>query len=502
MVGHHLRIWREAKGVARQVAGPPADPPSLDGADGPIRDGTSWLAQLPTFHDYWVEIDGVDGAEAPHIVPLVSQLLDRDRDALAVARELADRYEEIELLYTISETLGRTIGLTDAARTIVREVGRVVGAERASILVHDAGADLLRPVAGWGIDVEAFEPIPGNDPQSVAARAFRERRPIVFDPATGGTPPSWDEPRTYRGRAFLSVPITYPAPDQIRPVGVINLTDRIGTDTFTDAEVRLVVAIATQIGAAIENARLVERDRRQQRLRRELELARDLQLKLLKPHFAAGAAVAARCLPAESVGGDFYHLVRLGDQRLGVMLGDVSSHGFSAALMMALVLSAAGIHAEDAATPDEALRRLFESVGDELREAEMYLTVFYGVPDPEHGVLRYANAGHPYAFRFDASGEATRLGATSPPLGLVEGDALAAAEAPWCAGSDLLVVFSDGLTDARDADGKAFGEARVLDIVRAHRTEGPEHIVDAVFSESDRFSASPRDDRTMLVLGA
>ena len=143
-------------------------------------------------------------------------------------------------------------------------------------------------------------------------------------------------------------------------------------------------AVANQIGAAVENARLVERDAQQQRLQRELELAHDLQLKLLpSPAVLQGdAEVAARCLPADSVGGDFYTFSRLGRGRVGVMLGDVASHGFSAALVMALVMSAAGIHAATSTTPDETSAALLDSLSTELARTEMHFSVFYGVLDP------------------------------------------------------------------------------------------------------------------------
>src|SRR5947199_10662594 len=138
-----------------------------------------------------------------------------------------------------------------------------------------------------------------------------------------------------------------------RAIGVINLTDRVGEDAFTAGDRKLVAAIANQIGAAIENARLVARDLGQERVRQELELAHDLQLKLLPSPLvvAARADVAARCRPAESVGGDFYNLLNLPEDRVGVIIGDVTSHGFGAALIMALVMAVSGIHAQSAATP-------------------------------------------------------------------------------------------------------------------------------------------------------
>jgi hypothetical protein len=116
------------------------------------------------------------------------------------------------------------------------------------------------------------------------------------------------------------------------------------------------------------------------------------------------AAVAARCLPADSVGGDFYTFSRLGHGRVGVMLGDVASHGFSAALVMALVMAAAGIHAATSDGPDETLSALLGSLSSELARTEMHFSVFYGVLDPVAGRLDYANAGHPHAFRVPREG--------------------------------------------------------------------------------------------------
>ena len=260
--------------------------------------------------------------------------------------------------------------------------------------------------------------------------------------------------------------------------------------------------MANQIGAAVENARLVERDMLQQRMSQELELAHDLQLKLLpSPSVLAGdAQVAARCIQAESVGGDFYTFTRLGRGRVGVMLGDVSSHGFSAALVMALVMSAAGIHAAASLTPDETLAALGESLETELMTTEMYFSVFYGVLDPLSGRLSYASAGHPYAFRVPRFGDPERLETTAPPLGLATTGAIQRKQLPWSVGADLLVLWTDGLVDARNDAGEPFGEARLLAEVCARRGESPEEIVHGVLAQADAFGSRPIDDRTILVM--
>jgi len=507
-----VRLWRfDGHGLQVAAGSDPGWRPPVPRAAGlvPTPSGSIRLDPVPDIEGYWIETEVADegaGAEtASRVKPILAALLDGERQRGLLAEELATRYEEIDLLYAISEILGRTTRLDQAAQTIVREVSAVVGARRASIMVYDEATGLLRTVAARGFSTEAVVPVSPDDDRSVAARVFRERRVFVHDPDETADPPAEPEDegeRGYKGRAYLSVPISYAAPGgTTRCVGVINLTDRAGGDRFTAGDRKLVTAVANQIGAAVENARLVLRDLRQQRLRRELELAHDLQLKLL-PHpgvLQDEARLAARCVPAESVGGDFYTFTRLGRGRVGVMLGDVSSHGFSAALIMALVMSAAGIHAAAAVTPDETLSALLESLGTELSTTEMYFTVFYGVLDSTGGRLSYANAGHPYAFRVPPVGDPERLEATGPPIGLAMQGTIERRQLGW-APDDLLCLCTDGLIDARNAKGERFGERRLLQLICAHRTEAPDAILEAVYAEADGFTSPPIDDRTLLVL--
>src|SRR5690348_1509141 len=191
---------------------------------------------------------------ARELAEIVGAVLSAERDTAQVAAELSERYEEIDLIYTISEILGHTIRLDEAAGRILREVSTVVGARRATLLVHDAENRILRIVAALGVDLQDVEPIEVDDPCSVAARVFREMRIISYDPTDAeAASPGCPEGRNYRGEAFLSVPVLYAAPGaRGKPIGVINLTDRLGQDAITAGDRKLVAAIANQIGAAIE----------------------------------------------------------------------------------------------------------------------------------------------------------------------------------------------------------------------------------------------------------
>ena len=469
-------------------------------------DGVAWLAPVRWVADDWVELAGADPsgleAAASALLPALSALLESDWHRTQIGEELASRYEEIDLLYTITEILGSTVRLDEAAQVIVREVAAVVGARRASIMVHDAARDRLRTVAarGFTADDEFFVQV--DDPDSVAARVFRERRVVVHDPLVSPARAATGD-RPYRGEAYLSVPICYASQGgPLRCIGVINLTDRTGDDRFTPGDRKLLTAIASQVGAAIENVRLAERDRQQQGVRRELELAHDLQMRLLpSPSVLYGEAqVAARCTPVDSVGGDFYTFSRLGHGRVAVMLGDVSSHGFGAALVMALVLSAAGIHVETIGSPDATLDALLNSVGDELKSAEMYFTVFYGVLDRHAGTLRYASAGHPHAFRLPRQGEPERLLATSPPVGLAVQGVSEARQVPWDTEGDLLCLWTDGLVDATNEEGERYGDARLLEALSSRRNLPVEEILAGALTEADAWATSAADDRTLLIM--
>jgi sigma-B regulation protein RsbU (phosphoserine phosphatase) len=234
----------------------------------------------------------------------------------------------------------------------------------------------------------------------------------------------------------------------------------------------------------------------------EMQLAHDLQLRLMPdPAVLQGDAdVAVRSEAAESVGGDFYTFTRLGRGRVGTMLGDVASHGLAAALIAAEVLAAAGIHANSSTPPDEMLSLLRNSLAGELEKTEMYLTIFYGILDPTAGRLIYTNAGHPHAFRVPKLGRAERLEPTAPPLGLVAAGTFGRRMVPWHFTQDLLVLFTDGLQDQRNAEEERYGEARVLERIEADRDCTPQEITDRVFQDLAAYGGIPRDDRTLLVL--
>ncbi|MGH7476520.1 MAG: PP2C family protein-serine/threonine phosphatase [Longimicrobiales bacterium] len=498
--GSAVRLWAPT-GTRWVLVYPPDSAaretaPRADTLRRAVENGTSPLE---------LEIAGgrAGAAEAGLLADALGRLLAYEREAQQAARELAERYEEINLLYSISEILGAVRSLESAASRILEEVAELLGARRASLWVFHSEDRQLHLTAAVG-EEGMTGPVYVDDPNSITARVFRERQALNLERGDHIPRGIQLEPRPRDREAFLSVPIQFSPPEgEPRTVGVITLLGRTHNVRFNAGDVRLLSAIASQIGAALETHRLMEESVRQERLVREMELAHHLQMKLLPDveQFQGPGEVAARCAPAESVGGDFFHLFRLSGDRLGVMIGDVSSHGFSAALIMALTMSAVAIYAQEAEPPSVVLRRVHEALIDELESTEMYMTLFYGVLDPGRSRLRYANAGHPHAFRVPAGASAERLGATSAPLGVVPLPDYKDAEIEWQVGGDLLLLFTDGLSEAYSHRG-ATGEAALVEAVQRVQQRTPPEILQRIFeraAEGDT-QTTPADDRTAVLV--
>jgi sigma-B regulation protein RsbU (phosphoserine phosphatase) len=533
-LGADFRVWQRADdgswllvhpGAGKASDGPPGEgpEPGAETVEVVSRSGGTLIVALDGASGAG---GGMVGADGPGPLELARRLLQRALDHEDEVRfftyELSERYEEINLLYSISETLGSVLTLDDASAAILREVCDVLGARRGSLWVVDSGGESLALVASVG-DPGIRGPLRADDPLAVTSQVFRDGRPMILtretrrirlgmrgdapldgddglmgaEPATGVSEPLEEETET-----VLSVPIRYSPPSgEARTVGVINLFGRTREDRFSASDQKLLAAIASQVGAALENNRLIQESLNRERMAREMELAHNLQMKLV-PAFESqdDLDMAARVQPAEQVGGDFYHVIRLPNGKIGVMIGDVSTHGFPAALMMTLAMSAGTIFASAVESPDLVLRQMDDALREELETTEMYLTLFYGVLDPARGRLVYSNAGHPHAFILPKDGAVERLEATDPPMGFA-GPESYQERSVSIGPDDLMLLFTDGLSDTLATAGPRSGEDVVVAEAAALRSAPAGEVVDALFSLTEQVTpVIPADDRTAVVV--
>lgn len=251
-----------------------------------------------------------------------------------------------------------------------------------------------------------------------------------------------------------------------------------------------------------------------ERMQRELELAHSMQETFLPRRFpnVPGVYFAARSQPAREVGGDFYDVIQLDNQRVGLVIADVSGKGMPAALFMALTRSLIRAEARRTTSPSDVLLNthhlLLEIAGTGNRSTNplnintsMFVTIFYGILDLSTHQLLYARAGHDYPILYCHKNKSTSfLRAEGALLGMFEQVFLEEAEVEMAPG-DLLLLYTDGITDSTSPDGEFFGVERLRDVVCLSNNPHPQELCDCIFDNLRHFQAGnqPYDDMTLLV---
>ncbi|HXC49054.1 MAG TPA: SpoIIE family protein phosphatase [Candidatus Sulfotelmatobacter sp.] len=290
--------------------------------------------------------------------------------------------------------------------------------------------------------------------------------------------------------------------------GLLVLGERLSEEPYSSEDKRLLDSVASQAGIAIENfglaEKMAERMEVDRRVARDMEIAREVQSRLF-PQFLPPLQTlqyTGTCIQARVVGGDYYDFLDLGTGRLGIVLADISGKGIAAALLMANLQanlrSRFMVALEDPHQLLQSVNQLFV----ENTPEDSYATLFYADYDDANHCLRYANCGHNPPLLLRANGEIERLEATATVLGLFTQwncEVKKIAVGP----GDVLVIYTDGVTEAPNDAGEEFGESRLMKIVRAHPQLPVKEMLSVILDEVQQFSgASQADDLTLVIARA
>ena len=240
------------------------------------------------------------------------------------------------------------------------------------------------------------------------------------------------------------------------------------------------------------------------RIKRDLEIAQEIQQSLLpeEPPRMAGVQIACRCVPAANVGGDYYDFFKLDHLRLDAVIADVAGHSFGSALLMTEVRSVLHAKVNIENSPGKLLFKLNEILLKDLSRAELQLSMFYASLDLGQNVLSYANAGHTRPLLFRASEKNfEELDADGLLMGIRSGVVFEEKQVAVVAG-DILVLHTDGISDADDFNGDFFGVERLCQVVREQSCNTPDKILDAVFLKLAEFTGGKQlvDDFTIAII--
>jgi serine phosphatase RsbU (regulator of sigma subunit) len=405
----------------------------------------------------------------------------------------------------------------DALRSALATLCHRLGVESATLL-EKGGADDAR-FYRKRIAIGSFESVEWVVPDSgfLVSRLAAYPMPLPFERGELESLAAWaatsrqERVEEIRQLAQHEVRMAVPLWTRTEIMGVLLMG--ASRDRYGSAERQVLRSCADQFALMMENARLTDRVVGQEVLRRDLALAAEVQKRLLPsgPPSAAVADFAAISLPARSIGGDYYDFIQVGEQRIGIALADVSGKGVAAALIMSVVQASLRIIASDG---DISLPRLAEKMNDFLYRTtpgNKYATFFYAQVDGVRRQLRYVNAGHnpPYLVRARGSataapgqdGQVEELTTGGAVVGMLPGMSYEEATVDLCSG-DVLLAYTDGVTEAHSPDNVEFGEDRLKALLREVAHLSADDIRARISAELKDWirDAEQYDDLTFVVM--
>ncbi len=321
----------------------------------------------------------------------------------------------------------------------------------------------------------------------------------------------------------LSASLILPLVANKRLLGFIVLGEKQSEEPYSREDRELLMAAAQHMAFAVDYGQFLAEEAQQISLRGELEVARNVQEKLF-PQYAPlvdGLDYAGLCKPAAAVGGDYFDFLNLGPGRLGIALGDVSGKGISASLLMASLQAMLRIHSEEHWNSPERLTGDINRHLCRATEASRFASFFYAVYDSSDMLLTYVNAGHnpPMILRNNGGADKSlgassavatqghysliRLRATGMVLGVDPATEYKSGSMKLQEG-DLLVIFTDGVTEAMDEDEAEFGEQKLVSVLSGQTQRPAREIAEEIVSAISRHqgAASQADDVTIIVAKA
>lgn len=407
--------------------------------------------------------------------------------------------EELSILNEVATAVSSASSLNEVIDLVVRKCVKHLRVEQAAVLMlsgQDEAAALRTMVRKVETDMQR-NPFRLSD--QVVGWIIKNQAPLVINDVA--TDDRFRAPiRQTDGvvHSLLCVPLRLKG----RLIGALSVFNKREKEGFTESDQRLLAIIAAQSAQVIENARLGEEEKALQLMQQELKMAHDIQNKLLptKPPAIPGFRIAGRSLAARNVGGDYYDYYPAGDC-YAICLGDVSGKGMPAALLMACTQATVRgqtLVESSAARCIERSNKLLYQITD----SDKFVTLFFALLDPEGRRLHYTNAGHnPPILLSDKQVQPLDVG--GPVLSILASIPYQQAHLDLHSG-DLLVIYSDGFSEAMNRRFEEFGEERLLEVITAARDLelSPEEMIERSFEAVRQHSggAPQTDDMTMVAL--
>jgi hypothetical protein len=401
------------------------------------------------------------------------------------------------LLDTIAEMTGKA-DLDVLMKSIVDKAIAIANAERGLLLLKDAATGKLAIKVARD---KAKNPLPPGIrySNSIPAKVFETgKAETLMDAAGGGDIALGQSILDLRLVSVMCVPLT--TADE--KIGVLYVDSRASAKGFTQADLELFKTLGSACGMAIHSARLVGAYIQQQRLQHDLHVAKEIQQGMLprKTVERPKIEIAGFNRPCDETGGDYYDYIQMPERRMAVVVGDVSGHGIGAALFMATARALLRAFTYKMADPAAVLAEVNLFLDRDMPEGS-FMTLFFGVLDTKTASFRYASAGHNPVILFRRQGGTfEELDKTGPGLGLVPDATYEIKETQPLKPGDILLLYTDGVPEAMNANKELFGIERMKTLLAGLRERAPAEIVQQSVRAVTEWTKDNFDDDLTLVV--
>ena len=408
--------------------------------------------------------------------------------------------QHLATLYEITRKLNSSLDLDEVLSYVMDRVIEVTGAERGLLMLREEKTGALDFRVARGIDQTDLDKPQFEISRTIVNKVAETGQPLLTDNAQE----SFREEESVVMKALRSI-LCAPIVVKDRLIGLVYVDNRVFAGLFDQHHLQLVTAFASQAGFAIDNARLYQLAVEQGRLQRELEMAQNIQRRLLPQKFPVlpGYDVEVYWDSATEVAGDFYDCFLLEDgAAMGVVIADVAGKGAPAAIFMAVARSLIRGNAIASLEPEHTLRQSNQLILNDTGDSGMFVTAYYAIFKPG-GVVLGVNGGHNQPILWRAADDSIEwLPRGGRALGWFDDLPVTTHHLQLQAG-DVLLFYTDGLTEAQDIKQGEFGEERLAQTVKASvRRPDLQSMRDIIVQSIQNFvgDAPPSDDRTFVIV--
>jgi sigma-B regulation protein RsbU (phosphoserine phosphatase) len=413
-------------------------------------------------------------------------------------KRLRNAIAELSIINDIATTINSTQPVEQIVDLIVKKCVKHLNVEQGAIMLLDE-EDKEKPLHTMIREQQSsLDLLPYRFDAQLTGWMLKNQEPLLVNNLKEDTRFKDLVDKTTPIESFLSVPLRIKNKMQ----GILTVFNKRSNEKFSSNDQKLLSIIASQSSQIIENARLLEEERNLRIMQEEMHVAKQTQINLLPKEFPDIFCyqIAARTIPAKDVGGDSYDLIKIDDKHLAFCLADVSGKGMPAAMLMSNL---------------QATLRSFTITGNLCKhiiansnnllynstESSKFATLFYGILNHDKNEMVFCNAGHNNPFLFSAGGNVKELNTGGLLLGCMP-DSEYEEEKVSININDLIVIFSDGISEAMNENEEEYGEERLQKFITNNLNDSPENIIENILSDVKSFvgNAPQWDDMTLLLI--